>query len=346
LFQTRIQIRNKFIGIDEPPYIIAEMACAHDGDFNKAKELIDLAAEAGVDAIQLQPFSLTHQVAPHHHLYELLKHLEFSPDDWGKLFVYAKDKHEMAVFAFAYDIVSMKLALKFCIDGIKISSADLSNPEMLEEAARSDLPITLGTGASTIEEVKEALNYIQNRGGRKVILMHGIQNFPTPIDSAHIRGIKILQERFNCLVGYADHTEGSSPLSRVIDLVALGMGAVIIEKHITLDRSKKGTDYQSALDPNEFKSFVKTIRDASYALGPSKSQPLKENDFRYRKFQKKSIVAACSLPEGMEITRDKVQFLRTLSTEGISPIEFTNILGKKVSRNIKKYETINYKDLI
>jgi sialic acid synthase SpsE len=206
------------------------------------------------------------------------------------------------------------------------------------------LLITLGTGASTLDEIGEALQAIQNAGGRKVVLMHGVQNFPTALDDANIRHIKLLQRVFNLPVGYQDHTDASQGISKIIDLVALGMGACILEKHITLDRSQKGTDYQAALEPEEFKAWVRTMRSASSALGTDQIRPLTESDLTYRKFQKKSIVAATAITAGDVITREKVAFLRT-GVPALAPGQLSAVLGKRMRRNIHAYEPVVLDDL-
>lgn len=338
-------IRDRSLGVGHPTYIVAEMACAHDGDVGKAKALVDAAAEAGVDAVQLQLFSAPQQVAPQHRLYELLGQLEFSATEWKEVFAHARH-YDMAVFAFTYDVPSMELALRLGIDGIKLSSADLSNPEMLEAAARSDLPITLGTGASTLDEIGEALRRVEQAGGQKIVLMHGVQNFPTAIEDANIRRIQLLQRVFQLPVGYQDHTNADLGVAKAIDLVALGMGACIIEKHITLDRSEKGTDYQAALEPDELKRLVSYVRAAYVALGTDRIKPLTASDRRYRQFQKKCIVAACEIPEGAKITRDKVLFLRSDTVPGLSPANLPRLLGRRARRRVEQFEQIHLLDVV
>lgn len=318
-----MKYEEKIVLKNSAPYLIAEMACAHDGDIAKAKALIDSAAAAGADAIQLQIFSVKHQVVPDHQLHSLLCKLEFQESSWKEIHAYART-YDLAVFAFTYDIPSFQLALQLGIDGVKLSSADLSNPEMLEMAARSGLLITLGTGASTLDEIGESLRTIQNAGGQKVVLMHGVQNFPTALEDANISHIKLLQRVFNLPVGYQDHTDASLAESKTMDLVALGMGACILEKHITLDRSQKGTDYQAALEPEEFKTWVRTMRSASIALGTDQIRSLTESDIAYRKFQKKSIVAAMAIPAGDVITREKIAFLR-IGIPALAPRSITSI---------------------
>jgi len=344
LFHKNFLVRKREIGVDSQPYIVAEMACAHDGDLDKAKALVDSAVKAKVDAIQLQLFSVNHQVAPHHNLFELLHQIELSADDWKLIFKHAK-KQDLSIFAFTYDIPSMELALKLGIDGIKLSSADISNPDMLKAAARSGLPITLGTGATTLNEIRDAVNFIADEGGDKVILMHGVQNFPTAIEDANIRRLKLLQKVFNMPVGYQDHTDAEIDIHKIIDLLAIGMGACIIEKHISLDRSKKGTDYQAALEPDELILFVNMIRESAISLGTDKDQELSQSDIQYRTFQKKKIVAAEPIPKGKIITREMVIFLRTETTSGLSPIEIEEVIGKKVSKKIDKYGEIIISDI-
>ncbi|MFZ0549041.1 MAG: N-acetylneuraminate synthase family protein [Candidatus Promineifilaceae bacterium] len=344
MFQQEITVRGHVIGGKARPYIIAEMACAHDGQKEKAKKLIEAAASADADAIQLQLFAVNHQVAPTHRLYELLCNLELSVVDWREIYNHART-FDLAVFAFTYDVPSLQLALEMGVDGIKLSSADLSNPEMLQLAAESSLPITLGTGASTVDEIQAALSLIEEAGGEKVILMHGVQNFPTALEDANIRHIQLLQRIFQLPVGYQDHTDAELLVSKVIDLTAVGMGACIIEKHITIDRSEKGTDYQAALEPAEFKQFVGMIRQVSAALGYAGVSGLTESDLRYRQFQKKRIVAARTLKTGTILSRQDVVFLRRDDTSGLSPLMLSELLNRMVTREIKQYELIKTSDL-
>jgi sialic acid synthase SpsE len=277
-------------------------------------------------------------------LYDLFCKLELEASDWREIFEYARG-FELAIFAFTYDIPSLELALELGIDGIKLSSADLSNPDILQLAAQSGLPITVGTGASTIDEIWDALRRIEEAGGNKVILMHGVQNFPTALEDANIRRIQLLQRVFQLPVGYQDHTDAELPVSKLIDLAAVGMGACIIEKHITIDRSEKGTDYQAALEPAEFKQFVDMVQQTSIALGHDSLSGLTESDLRYRQFQKKRIVAARTLDEGAILSSQDVVFLRHDDLAGLSPTDLPKLLNKRIIRKIDQYELIMLNDL-
>lgn len=338
-----VQIQNRPINVEEQIYIIAEMACAHDGDIAKAKKLIDTAVEAHADAVQLQFFSPDDLVTPDHEIYDLLQKINFSHQDWKEIHKYA-GQYDIHIFACTYDIPSAQLAIDLKVDGIKLNSSDLSNPDLLRIVAESQIPFTLGTGASTIEEIDQAVQTSKQYGGDQIIIMHGVQNFPTAIDNAHINKIKLLHRHFGLPVGYQDHTDASNPFSRMIDLLAIGAGACVIEKHITVDRSKKGTDYEAALEPKEFKEFVKLIRTAEAAMGPTTIQPLSESDIAYRRFQKKSIVATRDIGIGEKISRQDITFLRT-SKAGIPPISFKEIVGKTVTKNIQKFKPLLLKDI-
>ncbi len=338
-----IKISDFEIGEGQPPYIIAEMACAHDGEIDKAYKLVDMAVEANADAVQLQIFHTDEIVVPAHHLYPLLEKIQFSPQDWVALAEYAKEK-KIHVMVCTYDVPSVALAVKMNADGIKLNSADLLNFDVLKAVSDSGLPFTLGTGASTLGEITTALSFLETLDTDNVILMHGVQNFPTAINDLNIERIKLLKTLFQMPVGYHDHTDAELEFSRYVDLIAIGLGANVIEKHITLDRSKKGTDYQAALEPEEFKVFINTIHTAHTALGSMKPSILSESDKKYRTFQKKSIVAIKELKQGESLTRDKVKFLRNLSN-GIAPSEFDHMEGKQVSRDIKAHQNIEWKDI-
>ncbi|MGD1842028.1 MAG: N-acetylneuraminate synthase family protein [Thermonemataceae bacterium] len=328
----------------KPIYIIAEMACAHDGDFEKAKKIIDAAVVAKADAVQLQFFVADHVVTPHHNVYDVLKKIEFNHQQWEALFQYGKDK-DIDVWACTYDTSSLALAVKLGVDGIKINSSDLSHPAILKGVCQAGIPFTLGTGASTMEEIVRAVQLIEQNGAlENVILMHGVQNFPTAIEDLNIARIKLLQNVFNLPVGYADHTDASNPFAQTVDLLAVSHNIVLLEKHITLDRAEKGIDYQAALEPLEWIDYVKRVRFAEKALGAPLLQPLTESDLNYRTFQKKSIVANKALAAGVEIKKEDIIFIRN-AENGLSPSQVHKVIGKKVARALEKFDNITEADL-
>jgi sialic acid synthase SpsE len=334
----KITIRNKVIGTGYAPYIIAEMACAHDGDLEKAKRLIEAAVSAGADAVQLQFFVPDETVTPAHQVYDIIKRIAFSAEQWRSIFNHARNSG-IHVFVCAYDVPSVELAIECGADAIKLNSADLSNPDVLKAVASSGRPFTLGTGASTLDEIANGITLASEFGAKEIILMHGVQNFPTLIEDLNISRVELLKDVFGMPVGYHDHTDGDDPFGKIIDLIGIGLGACVIEKHITWDRKEKGIDYQAALEPEEFKVFVGNIRKAWVAYGSKKLRPFTESDLRYRKFQKKSVVAAREIKAGDTITRKDVRFIRNVEP-GLAPIQFHVLEGKKAKRDFKPFENI------
>lgn len=335
-----IRIKDKLIANNYQPYIIAEMACAHDGDYEKAIRLVDAAVNAKADAVQLQFFRSDETVTPHHEVFSVLKKIEFTKQQWSDIFNYARSKN-IHVFVCTYDIPSVEWAVELKADGIKLNSADLSNPEVVIAVAKSGIPFTLGTGASTLDEIASGIRIAKENGAKDIILMHGVQNFPTKTEDLNILRIELLRDVFDLPVGYHDHIEGEDPFAQVVDLIAVGLGACVIEKHITLDRSEKGIDYQAALQPEEFKWFVERIRRAYIARGTKEIRPFSESELRYRKFQKKSIVAAKQIKKGEVITREHVRFIRN-TNPGIAPRYFDELVaGKTAARDIEQFENID-----
>lgn len=335
-----IKIKNTIIANKHQPYIIAEMACAHDGDFNKAIRLVDAAVEAGADAVQLQFFRSEETVTPHHEVFGVLQKIEFSKENWTKIFNHARSKG-IHVFVCTYDVPSVQFAVDLKADGIKLNSADLSNPEVVIAVAKSGIPFTLGTGASTLDEISTGVRMAKENGAKDIILMHGVQNFPTKTEDLNILRVELLRDVFELPVGYHDHTEGEDPFAQVVDLIAVGLGASVIEKHITLSRAEKGIDYQAALEPSEFKAFVERIKRAYVALGSKEIKPFTESELRYRKFQKKSIVASRALKAGEVISRDMVSFIRN-TDPGMAPRYFQDLVnGKTLIRDVEQFENIS-----
>jgi len=249
---------------------------------------------------------------------------------------------------FAYDEPSLELAVGLEPDMLKLNSSELSNPQMLIGAGKSRLPLTLGTGASSIEEIRRGVKEVVESGGENLILMHGVQNFPTPIEEANLQKIRLLKDEFKCLIIYADHTDANSDLSHWIDLLAIGQGAALLEKHLVLDRTRKGVDWEAALEPDEFSQYVAAMKKGSHALGPYKFQPFTDGELRYRRFQKKSLVAARNMEAGHEIEPEDIQYLRVQGeNEGITPYQFEKRkFGRKLARSVTQFSQLHLNDFV
>ncbi len=227
---------------------------------------------------------------------------------------------------------------------IKFNSSDLLNIEMLERVAKTNIPLTLGTGSSSIQEINSSLKYLYKRNKKiKLIIMHGVQNFPTSPKNERVQKLDVLKKNFNCNIGYANHTEGDNVASSFIDLIAVGKNISVLEKHITINRKLKEYDYFSSLEPNEFKQYVKNIRFSETVNFNKKGFDLTPSDKIYRIFQKKSIVASRNIKKGEKLSKKNLIFIRNMKIEGISPINFTKIKGKTAKLYIKQYDVIQSK---
>ena len=326
-------------------YIIAEMACSHEGDIKLAKKIIDGAGEAGADAIQLQIWSLVDMMTPDRDNYELLKNIELTRDQWKEIISYSRKKFPaMEIYSFVYEHKSIDFMESLNIDGYKLSSADLSNPYMLEGIALTNKPINLSIGASTLEEIQTAIDKIKRISNSQINLMYGYQNFPTSIDDIHLNYMKKLNDLFEYPIGYQDHCNANDKSAFWVPAMSVGMGIKILEKHITHDRSLKGIDHESALNPDEFKEFVEMIKELELAKGISVPKPFSNDEMKYRKFQKKSIVASNDFKKGKILKNKDLNFLRAIEL-GLAPNKYEKLLNRELKRDIKKHQLIKEEDL-
>lgn len=325
------------------PYLIAEMACAHQGDFESAKKLVEVVNNNKFDCIQIQIFNAESNLLTTAPMYEKIKNIQFSLNEWNELIDFIRTQTKMDLSIFAYDEPSLDFAIKQSPDLIKLNSSELSNPYMLRTTANSNIPYTLGTGASSLDEIKSALQIVKDK---RPILMHGLQNFPTAISDLNIGRIKELQELFECEVMLADHTDASEDIALWIDSMAMSLGVFIFEKHIILDKDTDGIDSESSLTPNKLKKYVENMLSVAVAIG-SPYGPFTEAEKKYRSFQKKYCVTSKNLIAGSALDDHDVKFLRLHNeVEGITPLEFENLRGKiRLKTDLKQNEVIQKKHL-
>ena len=326
-------------------FIIAEMACSHEGEEKLAKKIIDGAAKANADAIQLQIWELKYMMTPQRSEFEWLKKIEFSHEEWSNIIKYSRSNYpNLEIWVCVYEHQSIEFIDSLNIDGYKLNSSDLSNPLVLEKVALSGKPINLSVGASTLDEIESALDLISNISKSAVILMYGFQNFPTNPESVHMLYMNTLKQKFNLPIGYQDHCDADTEAAFWMPAAAVGMGVEVLEKHITHDRNFKGVDHESALNPDEFIRFVEMVRILDKAQGSVRSRPFSEDEIKYREFQKKSIVAARDLPAGVELTEKDLAIMRAESL-GLSPDKVEVIIGKFTQRDIPAYQALTKGDV-
>lgn len=291
------------------PLLVAELACAHQGDPGKARALVDAAAAAGADAVQFELFVPERNMARSAPLYPVIEGLALAPSTWIVLAEQARAAG-LAVIAYVYDEGAAAFAADLAPDASKLNASDLLNPALLDHVASAGRPFTLGTGAATAEEIGWALARVLAAGGSELVLMHGVQSFPTPLAEARIGRLRWLEASFGALVGYADHTPAGTPEAELADLLALGAGAVILEKHLILDRARDEIDRSAALEPEEWRRWAERIRLLAPAMQGAVPQPLDDAETRYRAFQRKKPVASRDLPAGHVLDATDLELLR------------------------------------
>lgn len=345
----RIKVKNKTIADNLPAFIVAEMAWSHDGSVENARKIVKAASDAKADAIKFHITSLEDYMVPQYRsgkgrvsagkeerrIYDYLESINLDRKAWEKLFAYAKGLGVL-ICAMCNDLSSFKFASKLDPDIYNIHSSCLSDEDFIKEVAKEMKPVFLGIGGSTLGEIENAISWIEETGNSDIALMYGFQSYPTRLENMHLRSIQSLKQMFSFPVGFADHTDGGSELALITPLVALPFGANIIEKHVTYDRSARGVDFESALDPSDLKKLVQLVREVEKAFGSPAVRPFSEEELNYRQVSKKRTVARVDIKKNEKITKEKIAFKR--SDEGVYPEESKFLIGRTAKCNIAKDE--------
>lgn len=331
-------------------YIIAEAGVNHNGDIKLAKKLIDVAVEAKVDAIKFQTFKTekiigkfaqkasyqSENTGGEESQYDMVKKLELSFDEFRDLKKYCDEKN-IVFLSTPDDSESVDLLVELKVPFIKIGSTEITNIEYLKELARKNIPLILSTGMSTLGEVENALDAVYSENNYSVTLLHATTDYPTKEEDVNLRAMVTMKEAFKVEVGYSDHTLGNEAA-----VAAVAMGAVIIEKHFTLDKNMEGPDHKASLEPGELKDFVRAIRNGEKLLGNGIKAPTKREK-EIMKDVRRSIVAAKDLAEGTVLTKNMITYKRPGT--GIKPELAEFILGKQLKRSIMEDECITFEDI-
>ena len=340
-FDKEIKIDKKNIGIGHPTFIIAEAGVNHGGNIDLAKELIDLAKDAGADAVKFQAFRTSELIienvskAPYQtkttstseSQADMLRSLELSKEHYHTLKNYCEEKNIIFLIT-PFDETSLIELEEIGVSAYKIASTDTTNLPFLKKVAQTGKPIFLSTGMTYLDEIKEALKEIHPEN-KKLILMQCTANYPIEDSEANLNIIKLFQNEFDCLIGYSDHSVGIGAAP-----YAIPMGVCMIEKHFTIDKSAKGPDHLASLDPKELKALVKEVKRIETYMGVGVKQPT-TSELQTRKSLQKCLVAASPIKKGEIITEANLLGKRT-GGKGISPIEYKKIVG---SMAIKDFDT-------
>lgn len=326
-------------------YIIAEAGVNHNGDFELAKKMIWEAKNAGVDAVKFQTFKSENLVSEfaakaeyqkkttdaYESQQEMLKKLEISFEQFAELKKYA-DELQIDFLSTPFDNESIDFLSTLPMRYWKIPSGEITNVPYLMKIAATKLPIILSTGMCTMEEIKEAFYIFQDYNREDIILLHCNTEYPTPYKDVNLQAMRTLKDTFHTSVGYSDHTQGIE-----IPIAAVALGAVVIEKHFTLDKNMSGPDHKASLEPIELRNMVKAIRNIEIAFGDGVKKP-SESERKNIEIARKSIVAKQNIHIGDIFTEENITTKRP--GDGICASKWFEVLGKKAMRNFKIDEKI------
>jgi N,N'-diacetyllegionaminate synthase len=340
-----IQLGTKHIGEKHPCFLIAEAGVNHNGKLGMAKKLVDAAVSAGVDAVKFQTFKAEGVVTDDVDIasyakknlgknlkqIEMIKRYELTYDEFKKLKQYCDQKKILFLSTpHSFDAIDF---LEDLVPAYKFGSGDLTNIPTLQYAARKGKPMILGTGMATLAEVRDTIRAIRTTGNHQIITLHCTTNYPCPPEEVNLRAMLTMQNTLHCLVGYSDHTIGIT-----VPIMAATLGAVVIEKHFTLDNTLPGPDHKASLEPEELKQMAAAIRNVETILGSYAKKPTaSEKDIM--KLVRKSIVADEDIKKGTPIRKTMLCIKRPGT--GLSPATIDKVLGKKTKRAIKKDELIS-----
>jgi sialic acid synthase SpsE len=314
--------------------------------------MIDAAVEAKADYVKFQSFKAEKIVTPDaltssyiklgshegESFRDLLKRLELSKDEQTELADYCKTKG-IKFLSTAFDTESFDHLLKLGIDVVKVASGDLTNIPFLRYMAASGLPMIVSTGMATLGEIEEAIDAIVcKEGNKQVVLMHCISWYPAEYDTTNLRFMETLRKAFGFPVGYSDHTLGIN-----MSICARAMGAVVLEKHFTLDAKQFGPDHAASIEPDQLIDLVMGIRQVEVGLGSSCRQ-FGEKEIGQRKVHRRSIVASRPISKGEEFTADNMTIKRP--GIGLKPKHWYSVLGKKAGHDLKAEQLLSWSDVI
>ncbi len=325
-------------------YIIAEAGVNHNGSLELACKLADAAKQAGVDCVKFQTFKTEKLVSGYAQKAEyqksmdrdnlqcdMLKRLELTYDEFIELKWYC-DKIGICFLSTPFDLDSIEFLDSMGMPFWKIPSGEVTNYPYLVALARTQKPVVMSTGMCEMIEIEEAIRVLKDNGTKDIQLLHCNTEYPTPFEDVNLRAIETMKDTFGYEVGYSDHTKGIE-----IPIAAVAIGAAIIEKHFTLDRSMKGPDHKASLEPDELKQMVHSIRNIEKAIGNGIKTP-SPSEKKNIAVARKSIVAKKSIKTGEVLTEDNITVKRP--GLGLNPMRWKAVLGTKAVKDFEEDELI------
>ena len=346
-----IELNHKKVGPGYPCYIIAEIGSNHNRDLATAKKLIEVAKESGCDAVKLQSYraeglysiyaprisEMDGRSKPGETPYELIKRIQM-PIEWHQPLKEYCDKVGITLCSTPFDESMVEVLESINIPFYKVASYEITHYPMLAMIAKTGKPVILSTGNSCLDDIERAISVLQENGCETYALLHCVSQYPPKTEDINLKCINTLRTAFNCVVGFSDHT--TDYLSSVL---AIALGASIIEKHITLDKNHFGPDHPFSLEPDELSLFVQSIRNAELSLGSPIKKVLKSEEENHV-IGRRSLVAACDIKEGEIIGSEKIVVKRP--GLGLHPKYLNLVVGKKSKTDIPKDRWITWDCLI
>lgn len=343
-------LKNHFLSF-KTAYIIAEIGVNHNGSIKLAKNMIDEATKSGADAVKFQTFKASSLVtqgtpkvryqeattSPKETHYEMIKKLELSKKAHFELSAYCKSKN-IDFISTPYDVASAKFLIEdLGIKYIKTASADIVDLLLHEYLASTGLPVIIATGMSNLGDIERVLNIYKKQKNQNVVLLHCVSNYPCSDESLNLRSMETMFNAFNLPVGYSDHSIGFLASS-----ISIALGAKIIEKHFTLDKNLPGPDHKASSTPEEFSELVKNIRRTESILGSS-DKCCQQEEQQMSSVSRKSVVLSRDMSKGDILNQGDLVLMRPGS--GMHPMNLFSLYGKKLSKNLKKYDQLNWQDI-
>ncbi len=329
--------------------IIAEAGVNHNGSVEMAKQLIDKAAESGADIIKFQTFKSEKLVSRFARQAEyqkknigkdsddsqlnMLKKLELSEQAHAELVSYCEQKG-IKFFSTAFDLESISYLHTLHLGLWKIPSGEITNYPYIKKVAQYGEPVILSTGMCEITDISAAMDVLLTNGVKReqITILHCNTEYPTPYQDVNLRAMQEIKDKFNVKVGYSDHTNGIE-----VPIAAVALGATVIEKHFTLDRSLPGPDHKASLEPDDLKAMVSAIRHVENALGDGHKK-ISESEKKNIAIARKSIVAACPISKGDLLTEQNLTVKRPGT--GISPMNWESVIGTKAVKDFQEEDLI------
>ena len=328
-------------------FIVAEAGVNHNGDINLAKKLIDIAVKAGADAVKFQTFKTELCVSKNakkasyqeentdkeESQFDMIKKLELNENMHKELIAYCKQKN-ITFLSTPFDSDSIKLLDELGLSTFKIPSGEITNLPYLRQIGGLNKKIILSTGMANLGEVEAAIDVLVKSGTKRenISLLHANTQYPTPMEDVNLKAMITLKNAFGLEVGYSDHTLGIE-----VDIAAVAMGAKIIEKHFTLDKSMPGPDHKASLEPGELAAMVEAIRNIELALGDGLKH-FSKSESENIKIARKSIVAKCDIKKGEIFSEQNICVKRP--GDGINPMRWDEVIGQISQKDYKQDELI------